>query len=83
MKEKGIISPSKSPWASPIVIVFKKDGGSIHLCIDYCYVNEITSKDACPIPSVNDTLDTYLSWSKMVLHTRSQEWLLAGRSSWS
>ena len=41
----------------PIVIVPKKDG-SIQLCIDYCKVNEITRKDAYPIPRVDDTLDT-------------------------
>ena len=26
MQEKDIIAPSKSPWASPIVLVTKKDG---------------------------------------------------------
>ena len=56
LKKKGIISPSKSPWASIIVIVPKKDG-SIRLCIDYRKVNEITRKDAYPIPRVNDMLD--------------------------
>ena len=57
MKEKSIVSPSNSPWASPIVIVPKKDG-SIRLCIDYRKVNEVTRKDAYPIPRVDDTLDT-------------------------
>lgn len=57
LKEKGIISPSKSPWASPIVIVPKKDG-SIQLCIDYHKVNEITCKYAYPIPKVDNTLNT-------------------------
>ena len=57
MKEKGIIPPSNSPWASPIVLVPKKDG-SIRLCVDYQKVNEITWKDAYLIPRVDDTLDT-------------------------
>ena len=42
---KGIISPSKSPWALPIVPVAKKDG-STRFCIDYRKVNSVTRKDA-------------------------------------
>ena len=57
MQEKDIITPSKSPWASPIVLVPKKDG-SVRFCFDYRKVNELTHKDAYPIPRVDDTLDT-------------------------
>ena len=57
MQEKEIIAPSKSPWASPIILVPKKDG-SLRFCVDYRKVNEITHKDAYPIPRIDDTLDT-------------------------
>ena len=57
MMKKEVISPSKNPWASPVVLVTKKDG-STRFSIDYRKVNEVTRKDAYPIPRVDDTLDT-------------------------
>ncbi len=37
MQKSGIIEESKSEWASPLVIVTKKDGG-VRLCVDYLFV---------------------------------------------
>ena len=57
MLDRKIIQPSSSPWASPIVLVPKKDG-SVRFCIDYRKVNAVTRRDAYPLPRIDDTLDT-------------------------
>ena len=57
MLDKGVIEPSASPWASPIVLVQKKDG-STRFCVDYRKVNDVTRKDAYPLPRIDATLDT-------------------------
>ena len=57
MLDQGAIQHSESPWSSPVVLAKKKDG-STRFCIDYRKVNEVTRKDAYPLPRVDDTLDT-------------------------
>ena len=56
MKAKGVIRNSVSPWASPICLVTKKDGG-VRLCVDYRKVNELVKPDGFPLPRVQDCLD--------------------------
>ena len=49
MIELRVVEPSSSPYASPIVMVKKKDG-SIRFCCDYRKLNQVTVTDAEPIP---------------------------------
>jgi hypothetical protein len=56
MLNQGIIEPSRSPWASNIVLVIKKDGRP-RFCVDYRMLNDVTKKDAYPLPRVDECLD--------------------------
>ena len=54
--DQGIIRESSSPYASPIVLVRKKDG-KLRLCVDYRLLNAKTHKDAYPLPRIDEALD--------------------------
>lgn len=52
----GIIQPSSSEFASPIVLV-KKKTGDLRMCIDFRKLNKIMVKDNYPLPLIDDLLD--------------------------
>lgn len=52
----GRIRHSDSPAGAPILFVPKKDG-KLRLCVDYRALNNVTIKNRCPLPLVNETLD--------------------------
>ena len=56
LKAKGVIRDSVSPWASPIVLVSKKDG-TVRPCVDYRKVNSLVEPDGFPLPRIQDCLD--------------------------
>ena len=53
MEEMGIIRRSESPWASPLHIVPKSNGG-FRPCGDYRRLNSVTEPDKYPIPYLSD-----------------------------
>ena len=56
MLDIGAIWKLHSPWASTVVLVWKKDG-SLRFCIDLRKLNNWTIKDAYSLPSIDETLD--------------------------
>ncbi|XP_029163431.1 uncharacterized protein LOC114934886 [Nylanderia fulva] len=56
MLRAGIIEPSHSEWSNPIVMI-KKPNGKYRFCLDFRKVNDVSKKDAYPLPNMNGILD--------------------------
>jgi len=73
MVAAGVIVPSTSPWASPLLLVPK--GEAWRLCVDYRKLNAVTEPDRFPLPRV-DFIFSLLSEAVImsVLDLRSGYW---------
>jgi hypothetical protein len=56
MERTGVIEPSTSEWAAPIVLVKKKDG-TLRFCVDYRRFNSVSQVDAYPMPRIDELID--------------------------
>jgi hypothetical protein len=56
MLKDELIRPSHSPYASPAILVKKKDG-SWRMCVNYRELSSQTIKNKFPIPVIEDLLD--------------------------
>ena len=72
--DMGLIRPSVSPMASPIICVAKKSGG-VRIACDYRYLNSFAVGDAYPMSTINETLSKIGS-SKIIstFDTKSGYW---------
>ena len=57
MIQQKVVHPPKSPWASPVVLVAKKNGET-RFCVDYRKLNSVTKMDVYPLPRIDDMLDS-------------------------
>ena len=55
MIESGIVRESVSEYASPVILVRKKDG-SFRTCVDYRMLNSVTVKERYPLPLIEDEI---------------------------
>jgi len=56
MLSEGVVEPSDSPWCSPVLLV-KKKSGDFRFCFDGRKLNQVTVKDAYPLPRIDHILD--------------------------
>jgi hypothetical protein len=53
-----VIEPATSPWASNVLLVKKKDG-TWRFCVDYRKLNDLTKKEAYPLPRIDTCLESH------------------------
>ncbi|CAM4526933.1 unnamed protein product [Caretta caretta] len=64
MLQMGVICPTGSAWASPVVLVPKPDG-EIRFCVDYHKLNAVTRPDNYSMPHTDELLEK-LGWAQFI-----------------
>lgn len=54
--KEGIVEPSHSEWASPVVMVKRED--KYRFCVDFRKVNAVSKRDSYPMPNMTHLLDS-------------------------
>lgn len=72
---KGVIRPSTSEYASPIVLVREKNG-EYRLCIDYRTLNKYIARTNYPIPVIEDQINI-LKRKKIFQYFRFKRWVFS------
>lgn len=87
LQTAGIIEPVKSSeWATPVVLILKRDKKTLHLCGDYrLTINRAVKLDQYPIPKIEDlltkiaagkyftSLDMSQAYQQLPLHDESKK----------
>lgn len=70
--EQDITKPSCSPW-SFLVVMAEREKGTLHFCVDYRHLNNVTIEDAHPLQKIDDTLEA-LQGAKLITTLDLQSW---------
>jgi len=57
LEDNGIIRRCNSPWNTPLVCVWKKDTDSIRICMDFRQLNQVSERQAFPMPNMEELMD--------------------------
>ena len=84
---KGFITPSKAPFASPVLFAEKPNEG-LRFCVDYRRLNEIIKRNRYSIPLIDEILtrvqgckyltrlDIIAAFNKLRMHSESEDYMI-------